>query len=123
MWSSIWSAERRQRQIEKWGIQTHDDKKWVLIAGEEFGEINTAVLHSNADTFEDRIKSILARERDERADGPKGASETGDPVMDEVVQLAAVCCAWMEQNVATLLGERIDDTTAGPPEARDAEST
>lgn len=112
-------SRERQRQIHKWGIQSHDNTKWALIAGEEMGEINTAVLHSNAHTFEERIRKILDRERDERADGPPGLSETGDPVMDEVVQLAAVCCAWLEHGVAALLGEKIDDATAGPAASGD----
>ena len=33
-----------ERQIEKWGIQDHQILEWMLILGEEVGELNKAVL-------------------------------------------------------------------------------
>lgn len=35
----------RNRQIERWGEQNHDDGTWSMILGEEVGELNQAQLH------------------------------------------------------------------------------
>jgi hypothetical protein len=34
----------RRRQDQKWGIQNHNPADWLMILGEEFGEINEAAL-------------------------------------------------------------------------------
>jgi NTP pyrophosphatase (non-canonical NTP hydrolase) len=62
----------RKRQNLKWGEQNHDDATWALIVGEEFGEVQQAILH-------DRF-------------GGKAAGTT----RAELVQLAAVCLQWLE---------------------------
>lgn len=53
--------------ILKWGEQNHNDELWVLIAGEEFGEVCKAILENKADES-----------------------------MAEIVQLAAVMVSWLE---------------------------
>lgn len=62
----------RWRQRAKWGEQNHDDSTWALILGEEFGEVQQAILH-------DRF-------------GGKSAGT----VRAELVQVAAVALAWIE---------------------------
>lgn len=39
----------RQRQKERWGNQEHSDAVWALILGEEFGEVQKAILESICD--------------------------------------------------------------------------
>jgi NTP pyrophosphatase (non-canonical NTP hydrolase) len=36
--------EERDRQDRKWGVQRHAPETWMLITGEEFGEVSKAVL-------------------------------------------------------------------------------
>ncbi len=36
--------EERKRQDAKWGEQNHPPELWLAIAGEEFGELSTAIL-------------------------------------------------------------------------------
>ena len=36
----------RERQIEKWGEQNHDDYHWLAILVEEVGELAEAILHN-----------------------------------------------------------------------------
>jgi NTP pyrophosphatase (non-canonical NTP hydrolase) len=60
----------RIRQLERWGIQEHDNGTWALILGEEFGEACQAALqHSSSDPTDLRA---------------------------ELVQVAAVAVAWIE---------------------------
>ena len=41
-------VEERKRQDTKWGIQNHNQEKWITILGEEFGEVCKATLeHSD----------------------------------------------------------------------------
>lgn len=61
-------VRERLRQDKKWGEQNHDNPKWMMIAGEEFGEACKA-------TNEDEPREV---------------------VKTEVVQLATVCVAWLE---------------------------
>lgn len=44
--------EERRRQNLKFGVQNHDDGKWALILGEEFGEACQAVLEGRSVTDE-----------------------------------------------------------------------
>lgn len=72
-------ALERERQDAKWGEQNHDAAVWALIATEELGEISQAHLE------------ILFK-----------GSQTSDHMhsreayMTELIQLAAVCVAWLE---------------------------
>lgn len=59
--------EERVRQDDKWGVQDHDDKRWLAILAEEFGESARAIL-----------------ERD------------GKALDEELVHVAAVAFAWLE---------------------------
>ena len=58
----------RASQDCKWGRQDHDDAKWALILGEEFGEACKASLENMPEQL----------------------------VYDEVIQVAAVAAAWAE---------------------------
>ena len=58
----------RDRQDEKWGKQVHLDTKWLTILVEEVGEV---------------AKAILERQDKETLE-------------HELVQVAAVCCLWLE---------------------------
>ena len=60
--------EERQRQDEKWGAQRHGGNLWLTILVEEVGEVSRALL-------EDSGPSLLRH---------------------ELVQVAAVCRAWVE---------------------------
>ncbi|WP_433958569.1 hypothetical protein [Cytobacillus horneckiae] len=65
----------RLRQNEKWGVQRHDYGTWMLIAGEEFGEICQAFQTG------------------------KGWGKPTDAknAYEELIQLSAVCQAIAEQ--------------------------
>ena len=66
-------SDERIRQINKWGPQHHDDPTWMLILGEEVGEVAKSII--------DRIHS-----------GKTDIAET----RKELVQVAAVAVAWLE---------------------------
>ena len=60
-------AAERQRQLEKWGQQFHDNPIWLAILTEEVGEVAKAILEND-----------------------------GDQCMDELVQIVAVIETWVE---------------------------
>ena len=60
--------QERKRQDLKFGSQAgQSDSKWAMIAGEEMGEIHRAILNLDKENLR-----------------------------EEIVQLAAVCVAWLE---------------------------
>lgn len=63
----------RDRQDTKWGKNSHNPIVWYLIAQEEMSEINKGLL--------------------------KG--DKWDAIQHEIVQLAAVCVAWLEDSTST----------------------
>ena len=38
--------QERDRQNAKWGVQNHDDYRWLAILSEEIGELAEAMLHT-----------------------------------------------------------------------------
>lgn len=38
--------QERDRQNAKWGVQNHDDYRWLAILSEEVGELAEAMLHT-----------------------------------------------------------------------------
>lgn len=72
----------RQRQDSKWGEQNHEAPVWSLIATEELGEVAEAALEV---LFEGS-----------QAVKPKEYVTRRDLYMAELVQLTAVCFAWLE---------------------------
>jgi NTP pyrophosphatase (non-canonical NTP hydrolase) len=60
-------TKERERQDAKWGVQDHDDYVWLAILVEEVGEAAKAILEGGMATVE-----------------------------KEVVQIIAVCMAWLE---------------------------
>lgn len=67
--------KERRRQDVKFGIQEHENQLWALILGEEFGEVQKAMM-------EDKVRKL--------ANDPVGN------MREEVLQCAAVCFAWLE---------------------------
>lgn len=66
----------RIKQEAKFGIQNHDDFRWLAILGEEFGEVSKAVCEQLQDNY--------------TADALEENLET------ELIQVAAVCVSWVE---------------------------
>ncbi len=60
--------EERRRQLDKWGDQHHPDSWWMVIETEELGEVARAIFDG-----EDLLK-----------------------IREELVQVAAVAVAWIE---------------------------
>lgn len=60
--------KERERQDKKWGVNKHDSFVWLAIITEELGEVAQAIFSSN-----------------------------GRAIRDELVQVAAVAVAWLEQ--------------------------
>lgn len=71
-------AAERGRQDARWGIQDHPSPAWTAILGEEFGEVSKAVVEA---TFTHNIKALPSLEAH---------------LEMELVQVAAVCVAWIE---------------------------
>ncbi len=63
-----WISNERAKQDVKWGEQNHNNEKWLAILSEEVGEVAKEILES-----------------------PDGNIGSG-----ELVQVAAVCVAWLE---------------------------
>ena len=72
-------AMERIKQDAKWGLQDHGDLKWLSILMEEVGEVALAVNEDNP--FKERLYSHEALR---------------DNLEYELVQVAAVCVAWVE---------------------------
>ena len=69
----------RIKQDVKWGEQNHADLAWLAILGEEFGEASQCVTKSSVGPTE-----------------PTEAKEYYELLEYELVQVAAVCVAWLE---------------------------
>lgn len=71
--------EERRRQLLKWGVRTYDDGTWLKVIVEEVGEVSKEMLGVQ---FARNIEEAsLAKER----------------MRKEVIQLAAVCAAMVQQ--------------------------
>jgi NTP pyrophosphatase (non-canonical NTP hydrolase) len=66
--------DERGRQHEKWGEQNHELPTWLMILGEEVGELNQAVLETYF----------------------QGAHGGISNIREEAVQVAAVACQIIE---------------------------
>ena len=62
--------EERVRQDRKWGEQNHPNLYWLGILTEEVGELARAIIERR---------------------------QTNEDIRRELVQIAAVCLAWLEQ--------------------------
>lgn len=58
----------QDRQIELWGVQTHDRGMWLAILTEEFGEVGKAINEHDPD----------------------------DHLVEELIQVAAVAASWVD---------------------------
>ena len=50
----------RKRQIEKWGVQSHNAHEWLAILVEEVGEVAEAVVKENYRGMYDELVQIAA---------------------------------------------------------------
>ena len=84
-------GRERERQTEKWGVQTLDPPVWLMVLGEEVGEANQAAL--------EHLFPVL----------DKGAAQYGPKTLEayrtDLVQVAAVAVAAIES---------LDRQRAGP---------
>lgn len=53
-------SKERERQLDKWGQQSHDAPIWFAILSEEVGEVAKAILENNADECMDELVQIVA---------------------------------------------------------------
>jgi len=74
----IWNE--RVKQDAYWGIQNHNNEKWLAILGEEFGEIAKVVNEYNPTGNKRKYTKIACLENLEY----------------ELIQTAAVTVAWIE---------------------------
>ena len=53
--SSVYNEiqDERKRQDEKWGEQNHEPPDWLMILGEEVGEVNKAALETRFGNIKD----------------------------------------------------------------------
>lgn len=58
----------QDRQVELWGVQSHDRGMWYAILGEEFGEVGKAINEHDDDT----------------------------DLVEELIQVAAVAASWVD---------------------------
>lgn len=70
-------ARERIKQDAKWGEQNHNDLTWLAILAEEFGEVANML-----------VEDIVKEEHKHEA--------IQDNLEYELVQVAAVCVAWVE---------------------------
>lgn len=90
-------AAERQRQNDKWGVQRHTWGNWLLILGEEFGEVCQAML------------AVEFPQAPDQAD--RSATALEDARM-ELVQVAAVCAQLVD--VLDELMERSEAAEVAP---------
>ena len=74
--------QERERQNAKWGEQNHSDEVWALILGEEFGELQKAILE-RAHAVSGNYIGPLSQQPDEQ-------------VHTELIHVAAVAYQWLE---------------------------
>ena len=72
---TVWME--RVEQDAKWGEQNHGNLEWLAILSEEFGEVGECICKGHLN------------------DDPK-AAEYLDLLEYELIQVAAVCVAWVE---------------------------
>lgn len=61
LWTCVRSVLReRDRQDGKWGVQNHDDFKWLAILAEEHGELAEQILHTNDKNMRKELVQVIA---------------------------------------------------------------
>ncbi len=81
--------EERNEQDRKWGVQDHSDQDWLCILMEEIGELSECICKSKIGP----IKLEEQKEYDKKID-------------IEMVQVAAVVVAWMENRSRNEIREK-----------------
>ena len=97
-------GEERLRQDVKWGTEFggRPDQQWLAILMEEVGEAAQEVLQTVNEL--DGLKNLGRIAADERLEA-------------EVIQIAAVCCSWLEFRTPFLKQIRSDVLSQEPPES------
>lgn len=49
-----------QRQEKKWGKQNHSQADWYVILGEEFGEVGRAIFEKTNDNYREELIQVAA---------------------------------------------------------------
>jgi len=49
-----------QRQESKWGKQNHSQAEWFVILGEEVGEVARAIFEKDGDNYSDELVQVAA---------------------------------------------------------------
>lgn len=52
--------QERERQFKKWGLQDHDEDRWMVILMEEVGEVARAIFDENADNYREELIQVAA---------------------------------------------------------------
>lgn len=50
----------RSRQYQKWGLQDHDEDKWMTILMEEIGEVARAILEDDPNNYREELIQVAA---------------------------------------------------------------
>ena len=50
----------RERQLTKWGDQSHDNAWWAVIEGEEFGEVCRAIFDGDTENLYTELIQVAA---------------------------------------------------------------
>lgn len=50
----------RMRQFKKWGVQDHDEDRWMVILMEEVGEVARAIFDENPDNYREELVQVAA---------------------------------------------------------------
>lgn len=53
-------AQERERQDNKWGEQNHSAAFWIVILGEEFGEVCSAIFEQDSDNLRAELIQVAA---------------------------------------------------------------
>lgn len=53
-------AKERKRQLGKWGVQDHERPFWMVILGEEYGEVCRAVFEGENSNYREELIQVAA---------------------------------------------------------------
>lgn len=52
--------DERKRQHEKWGVQDHDEDRWIVILMEEVGEVARAIFEDDPANYREELLQVAA---------------------------------------------------------------
>jgi len=86
------TAAEMVRQLRKWGVQGHEDLKWLAILMEEVGELAEAILLPGDRKIPEASDLVKRRQR-----------------RHELIQVAAVAISWLSADPLPDLGDSRDE--------------